>query len=28
MGGDYFDDPLTPLTAQEIDKLCERLDCG
>ena len=25
---DHFDDQITPLTAEEIDELCERLNCG
>lgn len=25
---DHFDDKITPLTAEEIDDLCERLNCG
>ena len=25
---DHFDDQITPLTVEEIDDLCERLNCG
>ncbi len=25
---DHFDDKITPLSAEEIDELCERLNCG
>ena len=25
---DHFDDQITPLSVEEIDELCERLNCG
>jgi hypothetical protein len=28
MGGEHFDDQITPLTVAEIDDLCERLNCA